>query len=320
MATIAQNLQILIDTKNDIKDAIEEKGVDLTNIPFTDYHLKIAEIQGGGGEIIDTAINILLGHTLPIATKNGGETFFLEHSSGVSITGLDNYATITGNGTQRVEWTLTENGDTDLIIPYVITLGNGDNVIGRQFYYGKETSDWVVLATLYRPNTGEAGNFTDNWVLIESSSAPTFSSETTLYNGVYSHQAVSVRASKTATSVSGFFLSSCYSFNQPLDTSNLTSVGDYFLYQCYSFNQPLDTSNLTSVGSSFLYYCYALTDLEWNCSVYPTDNNSLSQDIHTKTLASGTGIKITGTNAQGLINALPDRTSKPYRKLILGGE
>ena len=97
----------------------------------------------------------------------------------------------------------------------------------------------------------------------------------------------------------------------------MISISNDFLSYCYGFNQPLNLPNgLTSIGNYFLYHCYSLTKLEYNASVYPTDNNSLSQNINTKTSASGTGIKITGTNAEELKVALPNRTSNPFRKLV----
>lgn len=50
MATIAENLLELQQTKANIKTAIESKGQDLTDVPFTQYADKISAIQTGGGE------------------------------------------------------------------------------------------------------------------------------------------------------------------------------------------------------------------------------------------------------------------------------
>lgn len=47
MATIAENLQAIQDIKQDIKTAIENKGVDMSNTPFSDYSTKIDEITSG---------------------------------------------------------------------------------------------------------------------------------------------------------------------------------------------------------------------------------------------------------------------------------
>jgi hypothetical protein len=66
--------------------------------------------------------------------------------------------------------------------------------------------------------------------------------------------------------------------------------------------------------------CHSLSTIIWNASVYPTDNNSLSQTINTKTDSTyGAGIKVYGTKRASLMSALPNRTSEPYRKLINGG-
>lgn len=48
MATISENLLALNETKQAIKTAIESKGQDLTNVPFTNYATKISEIVSGG--------------------------------------------------------------------------------------------------------------------------------------------------------------------------------------------------------------------------------------------------------------------------------
>lgn len=45
MATISENLEALKTAKTNIKSAIEGKGQDLTNVPFTEYSEKIANIQ-----------------------------------------------------------------------------------------------------------------------------------------------------------------------------------------------------------------------------------------------------------------------------------
>lgn len=47
--TISDKLQDLIDIKQAIKEAIENKGVDMTGVPFTEYADKIDEIETGGG-------------------------------------------------------------------------------------------------------------------------------------------------------------------------------------------------------------------------------------------------------------------------------
>ena len=40
-----------VQVKQDIKTAIETKGIPMTNVAFTEYANKILEISGGGGEV-----------------------------------------------------------------------------------------------------------------------------------------------------------------------------------------------------------------------------------------------------------------------------
>ena len=51
MATISENLQTLATAKANIKSAIEGKGQDLTDVPFTEYADKISAIESGGSSV-----------------------------------------------------------------------------------------------------------------------------------------------------------------------------------------------------------------------------------------------------------------------------
>ena len=50
--TINDKLQELLDIKQGIKEAIENKNIDLTGIDFSGYAGKIDEIQTGGGGVL----------------------------------------------------------------------------------------------------------------------------------------------------------------------------------------------------------------------------------------------------------------------------
>lgn len=53
--TIEQNLQTIIDIKQNIKTAIENKGITVGDVSFTEYANKIGEISSGGITTIDVA-------------------------------------------------------------------------------------------------------------------------------------------------------------------------------------------------------------------------------------------------------------------------
>lgn len=57
MATVAENLQTIIDSKAAIKAAIEAKGVAVGDAALTQYASKIAEISGGQEEVSENDVN-----------------------------------------------------------------------------------------------------------------------------------------------------------------------------------------------------------------------------------------------------------------------
>lgn len=53
MGDIATKIVELNTVKSSIKSAIASKGIDMTNVPFTEYASKIDEIETGGAKIYD---------------------------------------------------------------------------------------------------------------------------------------------------------------------------------------------------------------------------------------------------------------------------
>lgn len=126
----------------------------------------------------------------------------------------------------------------------------------------------------------------------------------------------------SSTDIGANFLYACSNFNQPLQLpSTVTSIGSNFLGGCYRFTQPFTVpSAITSVGSGFMTGSYRfIGPLTLETSVHPTDNNSLSTTVSTMPMYT-TGVTLTGPGAQAWKTALPDRTTSPYRKLIVAEE
>ena len=66
MGTINEKLNYLLQTKENIKQAIKEKGVEITDSDsFRSYAEKIGTIKAGGGEILIDAPSALI---LPVAS------------------------------------------------------------------------------------------------------------------------------------------------------------------------------------------------------------------------------------------------------------
>ena len=139
--TIEHELELLSNTKNNIKAAINSKGVSVTNEPFSQYPDKIRNIQGVNNENIDINTN---GTYLP----STGYTGFGEVN--VNVRTVNNeYITVTQNGVYTPSNgytgigqaivsitpppTVTDNIEGTAVITDSVTMQITDNVTYEQY-------------------------------------------------------------------------------------------------------------------------------------------------------------------------------------------
>lgn len=155
-------------------------------------------------------------------------------------------------------------------------------------------------------------------------------------------------------SIGSNFLQNCSAFNQPISLPKVDEIGDYFLFGCSSFNSEITLNDdILTIGSRFMHGCSSFAQsftipsgllssnfltknpgerFMHNCNNFvgplvcnapvdsskiPTDNYALATTSATAAMYT-TGVTLTGTYAAQWKAALPDRTSSPYRKLIVG--
>lgn len=147
------------------------------------------------------------------------------------------------------------------------------------------------------------------------------------------------------------FLYGCTSFNSTVDVNNAGSIGYNFLASCSTFDQPIsyhfDPDNgyygIDYIGNDFLSGCSAFAqsftvpgalssinaNFMYNCNKFVGPlvcNNIVSLIASNNTLATTNrratmytkGVTLTGSYAQSWKAIFPDRTTSPYRKLIVG--
>lgn len=102
MATIAENLQEIIDIKSDIKTAIENKGVDMTNTTFGEYASKIGEITPSIiincekiNSLEDCWRDISVGSVTLLNTDNVTNTSHTFYNSGLFSLSIGNTSNVT---------------------------------------------------------------------------------------------------------------------------------------------------------------------------------------------------------------------------------
>lgn len=125
------------------------------------------------------------------------------------------------------------------------------------------------------------------------------------------------------------FLDNDMSFNSQVNlNSNCRIIGVSFLSKCVNFSQSftipsgLEPEVNGNPGGDFMYRCDnfvgpLVCNGPVNSASIPNSYNTLSTTSTSKPMYA-TGVTLTGTYAQEWKNALPDRTSSPYRKLIIG--
>lgn len=123
------------------------------------------------------------------------------------------------------------------------------------------------------------------------------------------------------------FMQNFYNFNGNMNLNDdCKIIGSSFMLNCWSFAKSFAIpSGLETLGANsnpstqFMKECKNFTGpLVCNSySLLGSDNNTLSTNTTSNPLYA-TGVTLTGPYAQQWKTALPDRTSSPYRKLIVG--
>lgn len=125
------------------------------------------------------------------------------------------------------------------------------------------------------------------------------------------------------------FMSNCSRYNRRLKFPSLKKIGSHFMYNCKMFRNggsKLEFPNLLILSiASFMYDIGGLVNglhfgqSDLTIAETYTDKNALSADSQTSDLYR-IGVTITGPGRSQVISKIPNRTSRPYRKILDGGE
>ena len=270
MATIAENLQTIIDIKADIKTAIENKGVTVGDSSFTDYPTLINNIpqENTGGDITLTNIDITTNGTYTAPDGEGYKTINVDVPTGGNTTTYS-YKTPTADieGLKALGWDDESIGyfrDNNLCYDwqkdnYIVTDGNKE-------LYGVITIDNISSHKsdpnfVYCPMI-DTSNMTDMRYMFNGCSSlqsiPLLNTSnvknmTQMFANCSSLQSIPLlNTSDVTTMESIFYICNSLTAIPMLDTSNVTGMR-YMFYKCSSLTAipMLDTSNATSMESMF---------------------------------------------------------------------
>ena len=227
MATISENLQIIADSTSAIKQAIMDKGGEITG-DITTWAESISGLSGGASTpdlpVIGDGKTYLY---IKIAAE-GRMTVPLYFSqtvaNGVTIDWGDGSATqtLSGTGNKNTAHTFAEVGE------YTISLNPKS---GCTLGLGHKSSSYCVI-----------GNATNN-------------------GRVYCNMLQAVEIGRNVTSIGDYALQSCCSLSNIVIPDSVTSIGSYAFNNCDSLASVVIPSSVTSIGSYAFNNCYSLSSI-----------------------------------------------------------
>ena len=280
MATIAENLTLLESTKANIKQAIQNKGVTVTDTDtFASYADKISSITSGGGQEFDFTV---LGYNqeeckdannIANAAINLGDFTQSQITEAIAY-GKElydgNYSITYDNVDKdkllfypKLELPYVYNDSKVLYIPNVEYRASGvtpNNAYTNQLLYKVGSINAVFTNSNY-----SVGFFTDCYSLREVGDINITGkaiSYNNFFNNCYTLRKIGNMNTTGSTTLEGMFYN-CTSLTSipQLDTSNGTNFSSMF-YGCTSLTSipQLDTSKGINLGSMFSY-CSSLTSI-----------------------------------------------------------
>ena len=265
--SIADKLTQLATAKQNIKQAIIDKGVSMTGVPFTQYHTKIAEISGGGETPTDGDYLVRFidydGTVLKEQWVNHGEnatppnlpnyTVTTNKRPALTFQGWNNsYTNITGNKDIGAIYIPTD-GKTHAFVR--LTVGSGKDVT---LYLNKTNTstlsiDWGDNITTTHTNSGKFNTshtysaYGDYEIKIWISSG---SGEYGFGNDSSSYVFIGGTQQKQKDMLMYLFVG-----------NNVSSIGDSAFQKCYSLTSVVIPASVSSIGTYAFQYCYSLTNI-----------------------------------------------------------
>ena len=331
--SIATEITALNTNLTAAKDAVTAKGGTVGDTGLAGLASEIATIPSGGGSTpsewgrvwfkafdADWAISNEYNCEISIDDKSalinflyGGNTIFLNYQYDIQFETQDGGET----------WTLVNGGEygTQVMLQ---DIGLSGSIIDP----GDYASFYIEYAYTSYPSEVSMLELTENmFSTMGPENFTTSSAGTEIHFGGIVIPSTFITKFEVGTEVTALpnsFLIEAFNLTE-LDLSHaesLTTIGEAFMSQCSTFNQNITIpSTVTSIGPLFMWGCNQMVSTVNVGSIPATaiaSNNNTFSVGNTIFPAYSTGITIAGATASDWIAKFPNRTSSPYRKLILG--
>ena len=289
MSTTADKLNYLISTKNAIKQAIIDKGVNVTDTDtFRSYATKIGEIQSGGGELPaymsaknftfdgNACTGYVGDNTLPeiIIPKSYSTVTSTETVAGAKVLDKENLSmsiydfqsvTFSDGGTNTQTYTSTsqlQNLSTDFPNDCYLVSMQGSNPFSFNFLQMASDMQMLQFPIAVNGQSFSDGMTAFDYIIQNNITNVNFDGDVKIITFIDGddYQVTSVSGSSNGSGFKNYQ-------NRIILLSNLTSIGDSAFQNCSGLTSIEIPSSVTSIGDSAFEGCSSLASIEIPSSV-----------------------------------------------------
>ena len=295
--TIQTEIELLQNTKDELRTAIMEKGVSVSsNDLFSTYPTRISQISMTPGDkddlfksLIDRSITslvvpdgteILRPHVfsgcLNITSLTLPNSLKIIHNG--ALTGLHGVTTLViPDSVKRIESSSSYHATTTNLTS--LTLGSGLEYIGNNAFRNNTNLTSITINAETPPTLNTNTNAFDNTnncpIYVPAESVDTYKAawtkyadriqampqDNTLFNSIVDRSVTSINIPNNVTSIGNYAFQSCASLTNVTIPSSVTSIGKYAFNGCTSLTSATIGNGVTSIGNAAFQSCNRLTSI-----------------------------------------------------------
>ena len=349
--TIQTEIELLQNTKDELRTAIMEKGVSVSsNDLFSTYPTRISQISMTPGDKDDLFKSLIDRSITSLVVPDGTEILRPEAFSGCSnitsltlpnslkiihngaLTGLHGVTTLViPDSVKRIESSSSYPNTTTSLTS--LTLGSGLEYIGNNAFYNRTNLTSITCLATTPPTLGTNTNAFDNTnncpIYVPEDSVDAYKAawtkyadriqampqDNTLFNSIVDRSVTSINIPNNVTSIGNYAFSNCSSLTSINIPSGVTSIGQYAFDTCSALTSVNIPSSITSIGQSAFSGCSSLTSVNIPDSVTSIGAGAFAICSSLTSVTIGNGVRSIGnyafSNCSSLTSVTINRNTPP---------